>query len=482
MARVALLLGGNQGDVKRTLQTAQQLVNSRVGAVLRCSHRYESEPWGFPAAERFSNQALEVSTDLTPHEVLDACQRIERELGRNRAAEAVEKASSGAVYCSRPIDIDIIFYDDEVIGDERLTVPHPLLAEREFALVPLCEIMRQRRHPVTGATARCSTRSETNRTGMKAKRILPLLAAAALLAGCFKDVSYKTNYVLKPLAQAQTVDPVEPFEGLKAYAFDADTAFYTVASYEDALNGVIARKDDLSDRIASPVAAAEPCVREGTVGWVQMPLSAETQMVVAVDPVNRVYAYTQQELDVNLPNLYVSLIFKPWKGFSYKEGNWSFYNEFYAPPVYLDCLIDPSVQLAEGGETSEIANVKAYAYAADTTAFYIASYDDAVSGKLTAKTAGVTPPATPFSAYEDKETGLYKMEVSSSTLMVVVVDRTNRLYAYSKQVVDLEGETVTLPVVFRPWRATWIYVEDGWRFVDASRAPETKPQTQSRRR
>ena len=139
MARVALLLGGNQGDVKRTLQTAQQLVNSRVGAVLRCSHRYESEPWGFPAAERFSNQALEVSTDLTPHEVLDACQRI-------------EKASSGAVYCSRPIDIDIIFYDDEVIGDERLTVPHPLLAEREFALVPLCEIMRQRRHPVTGAT------------------------------------------------------------------------------------------------------------------------------------------------------------------------------------------------------------------------------------------------------------------------------------------------------------------------------------------
>ena len=322
---------------------------------------------------------------------------------------------------------------------------------------------------------------ETNRTGMKAKQILPLLAAAALLAGCFKDVSYKTNYVLKPLAQAQTVDPVEPFEGLKAYAFDADTAFYTVASYEDALNGVIARKDDLSDRIASPVAAAEPCVREGTVGWVQMPLSAETQMVVAVDPVNRVYAYTQQELDVNLPNLRV-VDFQTLKGFSWLRGQLGFTTSALRLRLPRDCLIDPSVQLAEGGETSEIANVKAYAYAADTTAFYIASYDDAVSGKLTAKTAGVTPPATPFSAYEDKETGLYKMEVSSSTLMVVVVDRTNRLYAYSKQVVDLEGETVTLPVVFRPWRATWIYVEDGWRFVDASRAPETKPQTQSRRR
>ena len=138
--------------MKRTLQTAQQLINSRVGAVLRCSHRYESEPWGFPAAQRFSNQALEVSTDLSPLEVLDACQGIERELGRNRAAEAIEKASSGAAYSSRPIDIDIIFYGDEVIDDERLTVPHPLLAEREFVLQPLAEIMRRHRHPVTGVT------------------------------------------------------------------------------------------------------------------------------------------------------------------------------------------------------------------------------------------------------------------------------------------------------------------------------------------
>ena len=84
--------------------------------------------------------------------MLDACQAIERELGRNRAAEAIEKATSGAPYCSRPIDIDVIFYDDAVFSDERLTVPHPHLAEREFALVPLNEIMRQHRHPVTGQT------------------------------------------------------------------------------------------------------------------------------------------------------------------------------------------------------------------------------------------------------------------------------------------------------------------------------------------
>lgn len=152
MARVVLLTGGNTGDVKRNLQAAQQLINARVGAVLHCSHRYQSEPWGFTGGEPFSNQALEVSTDLLPEEVLDVVQQIECELGRDRAAEAAEKATTGALYTSRTIDIDIAFYDDRVITTERLTLPHPLLAEREFALAPLCEIMRLRRHPVTGLT------------------------------------------------------------------------------------------------------------------------------------------------------------------------------------------------------------------------------------------------------------------------------------------------------------------------------------------
>lgn len=152
MARVVLLTGGNQGDVKQRLQRAQQLVNERVGAVLRCSHRYESEPWGFVSADRFSNQALEISTDLSAEEVLDAVQAIERELGRNRAVETLEQARTGQPYTSRPIDIDIIFYDNEVISTDRLSIPHPRLGEREFALVPVCEIMRHRNHPITGKT------------------------------------------------------------------------------------------------------------------------------------------------------------------------------------------------------------------------------------------------------------------------------------------------------------------------------------------
>ena len=140
------------GDVKERLRAAQALVNSRIGAVLRCSHCYESAPWGFEAERPFANQVLVAATDLTPHEVLAEIHRIERELGRNRAAEAVEKAATGQRYVSRPIDVDILFYDDEVIDSPELTIPHPGIAEREFVLTPLCEVLRERRHPVLGLT------------------------------------------------------------------------------------------------------------------------------------------------------------------------------------------------------------------------------------------------------------------------------------------------------------------------------------------
>ena len=152
MARVVLLTGGNVGDTKELLRTAQRLVNGRIGAVLRCSLCYTSAPLGFEAAKPFVNQVLVADSDLTPHEVLAELQRIERELGRNRAAEAVERAATGQRYVSRPIDIDILLYDDEVLSSPELTIPHPGIAEREFVLTPLCEVLRDGRHPVLGRT------------------------------------------------------------------------------------------------------------------------------------------------------------------------------------------------------------------------------------------------------------------------------------------------------------------------------------------
>ena len=152
MARAIIITGGNIGDVKPRLRHAQQLINNYIGIVLRCSHVYDSPAWGFSAAQEFQNQAMEVDTDLSPEELLQAVQKIEVELGRDRDAEAVEKARTGEAYSSRIIDIDIIFYDDLVMDTPSLKLPHPLMQDRDFVLAPLSEIAPHKVHPVLGKT------------------------------------------------------------------------------------------------------------------------------------------------------------------------------------------------------------------------------------------------------------------------------------------------------------------------------------------
>lgn len=304
-----------------------------------------------------------------------------------------------------------------------------------------------------------------------------LLLSGLLLTGCFKKVSDQTNYVLQPLQQELSADPTTPLEGVRAYAYVADTSLYGVASYEDALNGIVTSRTNPSERL-DPVAVSEAYEREGAVGWIGMPLSGSSnKMIVAVDPTHRLYAYTQYEMSDNLPNLYVTLTFKLWKeGFVYRDGNWVFHNEFYTPPKRLACHVSPSVQREEGAPPGPIEKVDVYAYAVDTTAWRIASYDDAVAGKITSKSDDSFTRNTPnFRAYKDSSSDLYTMEVTAETLMVVVVDRVNRLYAYSKQTVDLEGSSPTYPILFRPWQKKWIVVDNGWRIVDESQSPSNRP-------
>ena len=152
MARAVIITGGNIAGVKERMHRAQELINSRAGIVMRCSHRYESKAWGFEAELPFSNQILVIDTELSPDELLSTVQQIEAELGRDRAKEAEVKAATGAAYCSREIDIDILFYDNLILESPTLTIPHPLLHKRDFVLAPLCEIMRDYTHPVLGKT------------------------------------------------------------------------------------------------------------------------------------------------------------------------------------------------------------------------------------------------------------------------------------------------------------------------------------------
>lgn len=132
--QVYLSLGANIGNRKRTIRQAVELIGAQVGEVVRLSSLYETEPWGFSSPNKFINACVCCHTALTPHQVLVATQRIERELGR------MSKSVDGE-YHDRIIDIDILLYDDLVVDEPGLQIPHPHMHEREFVLRPLREIL-----------------------------------------------------------------------------------------------------------------------------------------------------------------------------------------------------------------------------------------------------------------------------------------------------------------------------------------------------
>ncbi|MBQ5690932.1 MAG: 2-amino-4-hydroxy-6-hydroxymethyldihydropteridine diphosphokinase [Alistipes sp.] len=141
MHRAIILAGGNIGDVAARFVEAEQCLAERGVSVVARSQNYESRAWGFESEMLFVNVAWEVETALEAEALLDVLQATEALLGRDREAEREEKAREGARYCSRTLDLDILFYDDEHISTERLKVPHPLIMERDFVIVPLCELL-----------------------------------------------------------------------------------------------------------------------------------------------------------------------------------------------------------------------------------------------------------------------------------------------------------------------------------------------------
>ena len=132
-------LGTNLGDKEANLRTAVRLLEERVGEVASLSAFHATEPWGFASDHTFLNAAAKVHTSLSPLEVLDRTQEIERLMGR-------QHKSVNGVYADRVIDIDLLlcFAEDGTpvrMDTEKLTLPHPLMQQREFVMVPLREII-----------------------------------------------------------------------------------------------------------------------------------------------------------------------------------------------------------------------------------------------------------------------------------------------------------------------------------------------------
>ena len=152
MAKVYVGLGTNLGDKEQNLRDAVQKIEEQIGKVVSLSAFYVTAPWGFVSENSFLNAAACVETDLSPLDVLQETQSIERVLGRT-------KKSVNGVYSDRLIDIDLLLYEDLVLSvtspsGAELNLPHPLMTERDFVMKPLAEIAPNLVHPVLGKTMR----------------------------------------------------------------------------------------------------------------------------------------------------------------------------------------------------------------------------------------------------------------------------------------------------------------------------------------
>lgn len=142
MNKVFLLIGGNMGDRLQNLHQAIDLLAASCGPVLQQSAVYETAAWGKTDQAAFLNQAIVLSTALSPQELITTILSVEEKMGRLR----MEK------FGPRVIDIDIMFYDDAIIHEPNLIIPHPELQNRRFALVPMTEIAPRMVHPVLNKT------------------------------------------------------------------------------------------------------------------------------------------------------------------------------------------------------------------------------------------------------------------------------------------------------------------------------------------
>ncbi len=142
-----LSLGTNLGDKEHNLVSAITEIGRRIGPVRAQSAFLATEPWGFESENTFLNAAIRVETELSPHALLKVTQQIERDMGRTQKSTVNCQLSTGncqpstVTYHDRIIDIDILLYDDLHINTPKLTIPHPLMYERDFVLIPLKEIL-----------------------------------------------------------------------------------------------------------------------------------------------------------------------------------------------------------------------------------------------------------------------------------------------------------------------------------------------------
>ena len=138
MATAYIGIGSNLGNRQENCLRAIELLEKEGIVIKKRSSMHETEPWGVKDQPRFINMAIEIETGLKPEELLRTLKNVERELGREESFK----------WGPRSIDLDILLFDDLILKEDDLEIPHPLMHERDFVLKPLCEIAPDRIHPV----------------------------------------------------------------------------------------------------------------------------------------------------------------------------------------------------------------------------------------------------------------------------------------------------------------------------------------------
>lgn len=144
MSLVYMSLGSNLGERFEMINKAITEIEKTIGSVMARSAFYETESWGYESANKFINACIAVRTDIPANECIILLKNTESLLGRKKTTK------NG--YSDRLIDIDILFYDDMVINEDNLIIPHPMMHKRNFVLTPLCEIAPDIIHPVLKKT------------------------------------------------------------------------------------------------------------------------------------------------------------------------------------------------------------------------------------------------------------------------------------------------------------------------------------------
>lgn len=294
---------------------------------------------------------------------------------------------------------------------------------------------------------------------MNRKSLLAMLIACMTIVGCKKDVSYDTLYILKSWNQATSGGELSPLKDVLLFGYSADTTEWYINSYDDALNGIFTSKVNPDEKL-QPKIVGEPMELEGFGIAQSMRSKMNNMMVLAVDTENRLYGYTQHEMAENMPQMYVSIVFHPWKQMSeYKNGTWWMFNDFYMPDI--KATIRPTFTPEEGAESQTLMSLRVYAYSGKSKAegWMPASFDQAGAGKLTdSSLQEVIEPDYTFSADYG---GVVTMKFKEGDYLLMAYDALNG-GAFALRDFSPEEADSDIGVEFAPWRVDSPFENNGW--------------------